>query len=539
MATPTETQQEGHELVFTIKAVLEKRASADQLKKVLENSRMGLDQQIQDFQATTDGLPAELKEKVAGLLDTADETFGYIEAALQNVAQYLENGDENLLYNAGSVVHRGAEQLNFIFNELRNFVLASEGPTPYANLNLLLRAFDVYTPDKDARGDRLKEFIQTERFNCLDALDQLESSEQTPELQALKGVWEQHLRCMNRMFQSLERGDREAVGKELEEAKTSFSRLGERVPSATLSQRFNGPTKSQQVNLALSLARDVEAQVLHDAPLVEALQFLHQDALQTKTELEQVMAGEVDSVLVREEIDRAMSAVDQQLEALGEFAEFFDNRENLVLRSAMHKLEQSANALSVALDNMNELADRENKTVCIRCGHYNPKTRNNCEKCSAPLPNLNQESSSTFETGEGANVTGEPQEGPVMTGNLVRLYKAVDNVYEGKIEADAYLAELDWFQGVLDTHSEYEIEEPNWDELPEEERGQAEEAYKAMEEVQEAFAKGLEEMTEALELLRRYPETQEKADLEEGVKLMDSGARKIVAVREATSKQRK
>lgn len=538
MATSTETPNKGHRLVHTIQAVLEKRAKREELEQVLESSRHGLEQQLQDFHQTVDGLRAETREKVTGLIEAADETFTTMEGALQDIATYLQSGDENLLYGAGSTVHRGTEQLNFIFNELRNFVLSVEGPTPYANLNLLIRAHEVFVPGKDEKGERLKEFVQTERLMALDALDQIEGAELTPELQALKEVWDQHLRCMNRLFMAVEKGDKATADKEMEVAKTSFTRLAERVPSASMSTRYDGPTRSKQVNLALSLAQDVEQMRIHDAPLVEALQLVHQNATETKADLEQVLDAQVDSVLLREEVDRAMTAVELQLEALAEFAEFFDNREALVLRSASHKLAESADALTNALDKLGELADRENKTVCIRCGHYNVKGRNNCEKCSAPLPNLGQQSSSTFETGESQGLPLSDPQRPVVTTNLLRLYKAVDGIYDGTLDADAYLAEIDWYQSVIDENSEYEIEEPHWDELGEEERAQAEEAYKAMEEVQELFAQGVLEMNESLERLRSYVDTQDKSDLEEGVKLMDSGARKVAAVRDATMKQK-
>ena len=535
MATQTET--EGHHLVHTIKAVLEKRASAEQLAAVLQNSRQGLDEQIRDFQTTVAGLTPEMREKVATLSDGAEEVFGFMETALREIEEYLQSGDENLLYNAGSVVRRGADQLNFIFNEMRNFVLAVTGPTSIPNLNLMLRAHEVFTPDKDAKGDRLKEFVQSERLMSLQSLDDLEAAEPTPELTYLKGVWDAHLRCMNRMFGAIEKGDKATVDKEMENARTTFTRLFERIPSATMSQRYDGPTSSPQVNLILSLAADVAAQVLHDLPLVEALAVVHESAADTAASLDQLLEAGVESVMIRETIARALQAIEYQQEALGEFTEFFLNRTDLVLRSAMFKLEESTLQLGSAMEVLTELADREGKVVCIRCSHYNPANRSNCEKCNTPLPNLGQQAASTFEAAEGQAVAAESTQGPVMTSNLVRLYTAVNAVVDGSIDGEAFLKEVDWFQTQIDSNSQYEIEEPNWDELDEDQRSKEEEAYKALEEVQAMFAQGVAEMNEALERMRGYLETESRAEIEDALRLMDTGARKIATVGELSKKK--
>lgn len=539
MATETQTET-GHLLVFTIKAVLEKRAPKEQLAQVLESSRKGLDEQVNDFQTTVQGMAPEMREKVGTLIQGAEEVFGFLETALQEVADYLDNGDENLLYNAGAVVRRGTEQLNFIFDEMRNFVLAVSGPTSIPNLNLMIRAQEVFLPEKDAKGERLKEFCHAERMMALQSLDSLEKSEQTPELAALKDVWDSHLRCMNRMFAAIEKGDKAAVNKEMENAKISFTRLNERIPAAVLSQRVDGPTPSEQVNLALSLSKDVGAQVLGDGPLVEVLAGIHKGSEELSLGLDQLLEAGVESVMLREAMDRALQALDYQQEALQEFAEFFTSRVDVTLRSARRKLEESSIQLAAALDNLSELSEREGKVACMRCGHFNPGGRNNCEKCNMPLPNLGQSSASTFEhTEEGVGEPAIDPQQPVLTGNLVRLYTAVNQIFDGSIDGDKFLAEVDWFQGVIDKNSEYDIDEPDWDELTEEERAQEEEGFKAMQEAQELFNTGVTEMNEALERMRGYLESEAREDLEEGLRMMDAGARKVAAVGNASKQKRK
>lgn len=538
MATNAATQPEGHLLVNTIKAVLEGRATNADLQQILDASRKGLSEQISDFHSTIDELRPETRDGAVGLVEAADETFGFMEAALGEIETFLKSGDENLLYSAGSVVRRGADQLNIIFNELRNYVLAGEGPSPFANLNLLIRALDVFTPEMDAKAERLQEFVNIERLRAISALDQLETAEKTPENEGLNDAWDQHLRCMNRLHAAAEKADRAAAETEMKNAEVTFARLAERVPSASMAQRLKGPTPSEQVNLVLSLAEDVANQRVTDMPLVEALQGIHVDVGQTRTELDSLLeAGAVESVLLREEMERALSAIETQQEALAEFAEFFSNRLTEVLRAAAEKLKESAISLGASLDKMGELADRENKVVCIRCGHYNPKGRNNCEKCSAPLPQLSAEGTSTFEGGETLP-QAQAEEGPVLSPNLIRIYNAVNAVAEGKIEKDAFKSEIEWFQAQIEANSEYEIEEPDWDAMNDDDKAAAEEGFEAMQKVQEAFAQGVGEMNEALECFRRYLDTDDRSDLEDGVRIMDSGARKIAAVQKATGENK-
>lgn len=537
----TETQPEtGHLLVYTIKAVLEKRAPKEQLAKVLESSRKGLDEQVTDFQTTVQEMAPEMREKVATLVQGAEEVFGFLEIALQEIATFLETDDENLLFNAGSVIRRGTDQLNYIFDEMRNFVLAVSGPTSIPNLNMMIRAHEVFTPDKDAHGERLKEFCHTERLMALQSLDSLETSEQTPELAALKDVWDSHLRCMNRMFFAIEKGDKATVTKEMENAKISFSRLNERIPGAVLSQRADGPTPSEQVNLALSLSKDLGAQVLGDGPLVEVLAGIHTSSEELAAGLDQLLEAGVESVMLREAMDRALQALEYQQEALADFAEFFTTRLDVTLRGARRKLEESSIQLAAALDNLSELSEREGKVACMRCSHFNPGGRNNCEKCNMPLPNLGQSGGSTFEhSEEGVGAPAIDPEQPILTGNLVRLYTAVNQIFDGTIDGDKFLHEIEWFQGVINKNSEYDIDEPNWDALSEEERAQEEEGFKAMEEAQDLFHTGVTEMNEALERMRGYLESEAREELEEALRMMDAGARKVAAVGNASKQKRK
>jgi hypothetical protein len=253
--------------------------------------------------------------------------------------------------------------------------------------------------------------------------------------------------------------------------------------------------------------------------------------------LEQFRQAGSDSVLLREAIEEALEALEFQQEALADFDDFFEMRRQPMLRIAREKLLESTLEVQKALEHLGEVADREGKVACLRCGHYNPPGRSNCEKCSAPLPNLGHASqTSTFEAAEGPPASSENDDEPIMTSHLVRLYKAVDAVFAGQIDAAAFAAEIQHYQNIINNHSEYEIEEPIWENLDEEQRALAEESYKGLEEAQNVFAQGVSEMCQALDCFRSYLESEAREDLEEGVRMMNEGAKKVAAVRDVSKR---
>lgn len=532
MASQTQQSQDQVEslLVRTIQEVLEGRADDKRLNEVLEASRKSLHEHQDAFNQTMDGLTAEVQDKIQPLMDSADDLFGAYSAAMDQVGVYLKTKDKEQLYAAGSLASRAAYQLDLLFMQLRNAALAAQGPTDIPNLNLILIAYQGWMDGKD-QGEHFRELVQAERIASVGALQDLEKSPDTADIALVKEAFDAHLRCMNRMAIAFDAGKKDEVKKELETAKATFQSLQDRIPAANLSQRTAGPTKDPEVNMVLSLAKDFQAMNIHESVLINALGSLYNSLKESREAFEQATKGGVEGAMLTEEIEKARQAYELQETALKEFAEFFENRENLVFKSATTKLQESAERLYSCYEQMQSIAEREGKTLCIRCSHYNPANRNRCEKCGAPLAAVvHQQATSTFQTSEG-EPQQQNQDGPVLTPNMVRLYTAVNNVHEGQITDEEFLAELQWFESVLDKHGEYEMDEPALEEAAGEE---AEAAKKALDELEQAFTTGYGELLQALELFRKYPESHDKADLEEGTKLADSGARKIAAVREAT-----
>lgn len=531
----TETQPQGNVFVRTIEGVIAGQIDNARLAQVIESSRASITEHEEAFHGTVDHLTPEVREICQPLIESADELLASLHRSCDLAAQYIESGDQQLLYDAGQLAHAGSVQLNILFFELRNTALRAQGPTDIPNLNLLLQAWEHCKADLKSDKDQvLRGLVEAERLASIGQLRDIEQAPKTEEIELLGKAWDTHLRCMNRLAIGYDAGKLADVAKEIENCKTTFERIKEVMPAAMMSQRTVGPTPDPQANLVISLAKDVENLRIHESVLVEALNDLYKALVGMREEFEKAATTASDSVLVQEEIDRAREAIELQDTALREFAEFMQNREVLVMHSAVAKLERSAIALYECYEQFQSIADREGKTVCVRCSHYNPSNRKNCEKCGAGLPVMATSGpASSIDAREGEPAQAGLPQGPVLTENMVRIYTAVNKVHEGEITKEQFLKEVEWFESVLEKNSGWEQEEPDLEEVTDEERPQAEAVLKALDEAEEVFRQGWQELQSACEHWRSYVESEIKAELEEGVRQADAGSRKIAMVRAA------
>lgn len=527
----TETKPQDHILVRTIEQVLEGTADAKALEPVVKESEASFQEFVNGFRRTVAELPEETRAACEELIEGSEELFRQFESGLVLVRNFLTDRLQENLVSAGNLFSRVTSQVNAVQLELRNRALSLMGPTSIPNLNLILRAYENFKLGKDSDGILL-ELVEAEIFNASASIEQLGRSKQTDAVQSIRGAYSKHRDCMQLLGKAVSEKNINAAATEIQKCKDTFEEIRSKIGAAAASLRTDGPTESADANLVLSISDDVRLGALPSDALMEPLAAYRADAATMKAELTKMADQQATSVLVTEEIDRALEAMDLQDEAFEDFDLFFEHRDVILLERANQRLQRAVEALWLCLKELQEIADREGKTLCIKCSHYNPQNRSRCEQCGFNLPNMaRDQSTTTFETGEGQSSGLPQQDEPVVTSNLVRIYKAVDAVYEGKISKDDFLAEIAWFEKLLDSNQEYEVDEPDVSKMNSEERAQAEAAFKALAEVEEAFRAAHDEMGGACASFRRYLESEEKADLEEGVKLMDAGARKMASVR--------
>lgn len=535
MPTQTDVEPKDHLLVRTIQAVLEGQADAARLQKVLSDSRNSLATEHAGFNEVVGGLGEELSQACGPLLGQAEELFQQFSAALDLVEEYLKTSDKEFLFSANSLVDRVVTQINAVQLEIRNRVLTAQGPTDIPNLNLLIRAHGDYKEGRDPKGERLLDIIDAEIFHGVSSIENIKHSPQTPEMLAMSDALAAHVEGMKRLGSAVVKEAKDKVVIELKRAEHTFQEMKSRIAPATMSVRLEGPTKAPVVNNVLSLTEEMLRGSVPDIALVDALHLAEKEFKEMRTQFDTLTQRQATSVLVTEEVERAREAFELQEAALKEYEEFFANREIAFAQAAAAKLKRSTQALYMCYEELQAIAEREGKTPCFRCNHYNTPNRSRCEKCGAALPAMVQEeSSSTFETAEADPMGSHDSKKPVLTPNFVRLYTAVNGAADGTLSDEAFLAEIAWFEDLLKKNSEFDVAEPDLESMSEEERANAEQTLKAIQDTEDMFRSGYENLQEALKLFREFVESRETGDLEDGVKLCDQGARKLAAVKAAT-----
>ncbi len=512
--------EENARLVDVIKAVAEGRAGEEELRRALEAGRATLEDHRRSIQEVYEGLGPESQEAVADLMETAGEFFTILHDNLERVESYLETGDRNQLFIGGTQIDRATGQMNLLLLDFRNQALLAQGPTGIPTLNDLIALHQSFQEDPMEGFGAFRDAVQAERMLAVGNLQDLDHEPDLDEVHALRNAFDVHLRCMNRLAFALDDKDLDAIDDEMERCHKTFERVQELIPIATMALRGQGATAFPDINMILNLTRDLESAQTSDTLLLNALESLEENFGQTRESLMAMSGTESDSVLIKEELERALDALDGIEEAIEDYYEFFEVREILVLQSAADNLEASAVQLQSAFEAFQEIAEREGKVPCVRCAHFNMPDRTSCENCGASLPKkAGVVAASTFSTAEGPAAN---QHQPVVTPNLKKLYEAVNAVANEEISVDEFSEVVEWFANLIQTNAENAPPVP--DEYPNDEQ------KRAVAEVYRLFDEGVDDMLKGADFFREYIQDGFRAQLESGVKEVDKGARKIDTV---------
>lgn len=240
-----------------------------------------------------------------------------------------------------------------------------------------------------------------------------------------------------------------------------------------------GPTRSPRANrlLGMALAALEDPQV----PFAEAASAFHEDLGTMAAVAPPRLQGEV-----LRHSEEAQLALEGLVHGVHE-------GDAEAARQAGDALVQAVRALGAVQLDLEELATREGRTPCMKCGSYNPGDRSTCERCGAILPAAAVERESLLDVqDEGTRPTR-------MSETLARLFGACDRFYAGALDPDGFLAEVAWMEGRL-------------------------QAAKRMGFPDES---GLEEFESGLAVLREAGETGEVALLETGRRLVWEGSGRL------------
>lgn len=189
-----------------------------------------------------------------------------------------------------------------------------------------------------------------------------------------------------------------------------------------------GPTRSPRANRLLGMA----LAALEDpaVPFTEAASAFHEE-LGTMAGVAPPRLPDLPDVLQQAQV------------ALEELVQGVQDGDEAAVRQAGDAFVHAVRALGGVELALEELATREGRTPCVKCGEYNPGDRSTCERCGAILPAAAVERESLLDLqDEGSRPTQ-------MTETLARLFDACDRFYAGALDADGFLAEVAWMEARL------------------------------------------------------------------------------------------
>jgi hypothetical protein len=475
------------------------------------------------FGTVVEGLTPEQQERCAELITFAFSLLDSLDNELQEVLDGLEGQDKQRVIIAGDMIVRASFQLNQAFAEFRNQALAALGPTDIPNLNHMISVKNdfVANPD-DATRRNFQESIDVERVIAHDGVRALLKEPQIPEVVSLTNSFMSHMGNLNRLTEDLEKLGAEAdFAAHFLVLEMSFRELGDLVPMVSVALRAMGDTDYPDLNYLLTMITELENANIGDGPAVEALQAVEFGFHQTFLKLQQALPI-METALAKEEIEGALRAFDEDFkQGIESMYRFLTERETIRLTQARGFLLDFAKRLTAHKEKLKELEALEGKVTCPRCSEVNDSDRQRCTQCGLGLPqNVGATTTTTFQAKEAGGLGNEPAEDLLLTGNLVKLYEAVNAIHAGTIDDAAYLVELEKFETLVNASVNSLPAEPNAGDPAQQ---------NAVVQVYDAFEEGVEFFRQGSEHLRSYLDSRDEEALKQGVMCIDKGAKKVAA----------
>ncbi|MDQ7825665.1 MAG: hypothetical protein RDV48_22890 [Candidatus Eremiobacteraeota bacterium] len=538
------TSETGHMLLDICLDVLEGRADKEKLAEAIEKTRGSLGEMQADFQKTSQEQPPQIQQECQRETEQAMECFAAYYEALDVLEQFFRTGDKFDIVRGAEKVRGASGSMNDAFLAYRNRALVAMGPTSIPILNLVLSTFnslnEASQEELPAWTEKLQTIIEREYIVVHRAMAELNRQNLIPEEELLKKAYEAHQQACADIRSGIKNQDNDVVKAGIDNYTHAAERIMELIPAVNLKRMTQMPTTSPQANLVINLSMTLGATAESEEMFLEALKTLEDNFLNTKMQFEAVRRNPVDSVLVKEEMENAVKALTTYEGAIADYYRFLEVRDTLLLAQAASKLTEGVKQLQATSEIFQSISEREGKTPCIRCSHYNPSDRKTCEKCGAVLPASAEmlQPARTFELDEqDEHVEGRaPTEEITMTENIYKVFDAVNKVSEGHIAIEEFteiVNELELL--VVEGRKAYgPLPQVNLDSLKGEQREQAIQIKEMLEEAKEVFREGTDDILTGISFFRQYIQQGDKNNLIAGVQIIWQGVGKLQKVQKAT-----
>jgi hypothetical protein len=173
-----------------------------------------------------------------------------------------------------------------------------------------------------------------------------------------------------------------------------------------------------------------------------------------------------------------------------------------------------------------ELKDELHKT-CVKCGQENDMKSRFCSQCSAVLPDSKQQVVSA--AAEMSQETPRDNEERVYTQNMIVLMNAVKDHCAGRSSKESLLKVIEWMEDKIRAGSEAITE------MGVPEQFSSDEEMAEHNRIRELLETGSFELETALQMMRRYFDDGDKANLQEGLELALVAGDKLYQVQEGSA----
>ncbi len=475
-------------------------------------------------------VPARAKERGQEFFDAAQEPMAAMLEALNQYKGWLESAREALIENEPTEIVAPYEASHDILPRLQKAVEAygafytSYGPNKTAVANNLAHTSDAIRKEK-MPAEAWSQYIDYYVGGLLKKQQTVKSVELPGK--TYLGEHYQQTKGFLGTLRETPPAEEARVNELLQSLDASLSKAEEL--EVFMSQSAEGPTPMPPTNVLVALIKRCKAG--------EYSQELAESALDDYSEMmdafsesfENSVNEPLESALVQEEIPRTLDALDAHYSGVEELISAVEESANDKIDEALEKVLATAIKIGESREVYLTAAQHQNHIPCPGCGRSNPPENRICEACGETLPRVEDPSalpSSTFSVLSSTPL--EESQQLQMTENIAALFEACDNVADGHISLEDFVATVKEGQAGLrefaneledlaevandpDTFTEEQMEFWKTQHLP------------YLEEIAGAFQHGIKTAEDGLASMLSFVDTRDEQNLIDGVRLVWEG----------------
>jgi hypothetical protein len=522
-------------LVSICRDVAGNMSGVDELQEVLEAAKTDLGEIRAGFDITLSGQSQKVQRACREIVTEINRTFDEYEGILKEINSYFHSFDSSSLLVSANRAAEISETLDRLLFEFRQIGLIALGPSGIPGLNLL-----ISTTQRMLNGDliyeKLLEQAEREGIYAAQMLQEPEIIAGTPESRARMQAWQAMVDVSEYLCSIAETQDISGLANAaamLNETVAIFAAIPGNIDPETLSK---SPTSSPVANIVINSFLGLKNGTVTPGFANDALGRLWNEMETIKFRFNAITRNPPDSSLVEEESEIVEDVIVAMEEALNEYNTCLETDDYKDVDEINEKLGAMIEQLEESMGIFREIADKESKTPCPRCGHFNIPANRFCEKCSFKMPAFAAEQAAGLDVSDSGQARAGEKQGPVMTENVNRLFEAASSVIEGKITIEEFENEVIRMEELLGVayHAAGPVPHTKVDKFKQAEKERIAKYDRILQEASDVYVQGLEDFEVGLSFFRQYIAEGSSESIGAGMQLIWQGLGKLQEVHRVT-----